>query len=243
MIISNHVLQLLKEIAVLFPVFLLVFTFRGFMQACVANLMGDSTAKEEGFLTLNPLAHVELFGLTAMMAIFFFFGSLLRDTIPGSMLLILLIILGVRWTHPVPIEESNFKNYRLGGIMTALSGLFGDIIIAFISVLTIRILLIAQIPRYALVSLLEILRTIIDISLFIGVLNLIPLPPFDGGKLLHYVLPQSQQYIVNWLEKYAFFIFVGVLLVPGISDFFLGGVSTITAIIKKALFTMNGLAP
>ena len=51
MIISNHVLQLLKEIAVLFPVFLLVFTFRGFMQACVANLMGIS-AREAGHVPI-----------------------------------------------------------------------------------------------------------------------------------------------------------------------------------------------
>ncbi len=208
------------------------------MQACVANLMGDSTAKEEGFLTLNPLAHVELFGLTAMMAIFFFFGSLLRETIPGSMLLILLIILGVRWTHPVPIEESNFKNYRLGGIMTALSGLFGNVLLAFISVIAIKILLITQIPLYVLVSLLEILRTIIDLSVFFGVLNLIPLPPFDGGKLLRYVLPQSQQFIVNWLEEYALFILLGIFFLPGINDFFFGSISLVAAVIKKNLSTL-----
>lgn len=238
MIVTNHVLQLLREIAVLFPVFLLVFTFRGFIQALVANLMGDSTAKEEGFLTLNPLAHVELFGLTAMIVIFFSFSSLLGDTIPRSILFILLIILGVRWVYPVPIEENNFKNYRLGGVLTALSGFIGTLILALISVITIRVLLITQIPRYALVSLLEILRTIVDVALFFGILNLIPLPPFDGGKLLRYVLPLSQQHIVNWLEEYALFILLGVFFLPGISDFFFGGISIIAAIIKKILFTL-----
>lgn len=238
MIGTNNVLQLLSSIAVLFPVFLLVFTFRGFIQALVANLMGDDTAKQEGFLTLNPLVHVEIFGLTLMILLFFVFGSLLGEALPRSIIFILLIILGARWTNPVPVEENNFKHYRLGGILTALSGSLGNVILATLSVLSIKGLLLTQIPRYALVSLLEILKTVVDIAIFFGVLDLIPLPPFDGGKLLRYVLPQSLQYVINWLEEYALFILLAVFFLPGISNFFLGGISLIAAVIKKMLFTL-----
>ena len=54
---QQEFLSLLSDIAILFPVFILVFTFRGFFKALVAKLMGDDTPRQEGFLTLNPIAH------------------------------------------------------------------------------------------------------------------------------------------------------------------------------------------
>ena len=236
--LNNKILMLFNDIAILFPVFLLVFTFKGFFQALAAKLMGDDTAQEEGFLTLNPIAHIDIFGLTTTILVFFFVGGLFGDSLPRAILFILLITFGVRWTIPVPIDDRNFKNYRLGGIMTALSGSFGNFVLAAIAIACMKILLALSLPAYASKSLFELIRSTIDLAIIFGVLDLIPLPPFDGGRVLRYALPESKQYIVEWLEQYALFIVLIVFFLPGVSDFFFGTISFLSSLIKRGLFKL-----
>lgn len=236
MTLSSNMLQILNLIATLFPVFLLVFTFKGFFQALVAKLMGDSTAQDEGFLTFNPLAHVDIAGLTIVLVVFFLLGGLLGEKIPRSILFIMLIALGVRWTIPVPLNDSNFKNYRLGGILTALSGSLGNFILAFCATVTIKIIFSVGFPRYALVTLLEIFKSVMSVAIFFGLLDLIPLPPFDGGRVLHYALPDSQQHIVAWLEQYALYILLILFFAPGISTIFLQGIALLGGLIEQLFF-------
>lgn len=235
---SNNLMQVLNLIATLFPVFLLVFTFKGFFQALVAKLMGDSTAEDEGFLTLNPLAHVDIAGLSIVLIVFFLLGALLGEKIPRGILFIMLITLGVRWTIPVPINDSNFKKYRLGGILTALSGSLGNFVLAFCATLAIKVVFACGLPRYALVSLLEILKSLMSVAIFFGLLDLIPLPPFDGGRILHYVLPYSQQHIVAWLEQYALYILLILFFAPGVSTLFLNGIATLGSLIERLFFVI-----
>lgn len=238
MTLSTNMLQMINLIATLFPVFLLVFTFMGFFQALIATWMGDSTPKNEGFLTLNPLAHVDIAGLTIVLVVFFLLGGLLGERIPRGILFIILIALGIRWTIPVIINDANFKNYRIGGILTALAASAGNFILAFLATLLIRIIFAAGLPRYALVSLLEIFKAVMSVSIFLGILNLIPLPPFNGGRILHYALPYSQQYIVDWLEQYALFILLILLFAPGISTIFLEGIALLGASVERLFFVI-----
>ena len=235
---STKILALLSDIALLFPVFLLVFTFKGFFQALAARIMGDDTAQQEGFLTLNPIAHIDVVGLTTTIIVFFFIGGLFGEALPRAVLFILLIIFGARWTIPVPIDDRNFKDYRVGGIVTALSGSIGNFVLATIAIGLMKILLAVSLPQYASSTLFEIVRALIDLSILFGVLDLIPLPPFDGGRILKYALPDSMQHIVAWLEEYALFIVLIVFFLPGISDIFFGGISMASAIIKRGLFKL-----
>jgi len=200
--------------------------------------MGDTTAEDEGFLTLNPIAHVDIFGLTTMILVFFFVGGLLGDSLPRAILFILLITFGVRWTHQVPINDNNFKNLRRGGILTSLSGSFGLFVLAAFAIGCMKILLAVSLPPYISKSLFELLRSTIDLSIIFGVLDLIPLPPFDGGRVLHYALPASKQYIIEWLEQYALIIVLVVFFLPGVSDFFFGGISFLSSLIKRGLFKL-----
>lgn len=231
----QQLLSALNDVAVFLPVFLIVFTWRGFIQALAAKIMGDDTAEREGFLTLNPLAHIDALGFLTVICIFFLIGGFLGSTIPRSFFLILLIMMGVRWTIPVPINDENFKKYRLGGIVSALSGSFGNIILAFIGIVILRLIFFSSLPGFALQTLMLIMQTLVDMSLFFCVLDLIPLPPFDGGRLLRYTLPQSAQYIVDWLETYSLFIFLFLFIAPGVSTVFFTGIATIALTIKKAL--------
>jgi len=234
--VSNYVLNILSDIALLFPVFLLVFTFKGFFQALFARLAGDRTAQNDGFLTLNPLAHIDVLGFLTILIVFFAIGSLLSGAIPRAFLFILVVAFGARIGIPVPINESNFKNYRLGGILTTLSGSLGNFVLAFVSVLMLRLVIYATLPKYALVTMVKIFDTLIEIALLYGVLDLIPLPPFDAGRMLRYVLPYSASNAISWLEEHSIFIILLLFFMPGVSDVFFNFILFASSFIKKIMF-------
>lgn len=232
---NHHIFSLLNDLAILLPVFLAVFTFRGFTQALFARLMGDRTAQRQGFLTLNPLAHVDLPGILITLVVMFGLGVLFVNQIPRTLLFIAIILLGVRWSYPVPIDDTEFKHYRLGGFLTTMAGPIGNFLCAFISFPILKLILISPIPPYMMATFIEIFRTLIDISLFFCALDLIPIPPFNAGRALRYILPKSSQGFLEWLEFYSIFIFLILILVPGISDIFFGIVHFGVLIIKQFL--------
>lgn len=233
---SSHILSLINDIAIFFPVFLIIFTWRGFFQAAVAKAMGDTTAQEDGFLTLNPLAHIDLVGFSTIILVYFFIGGFLPGMLPRAVLLIILIMLGARWTIPIPIDDTKFKRHRLGGILTSLAGPIGNFILAFLFVPLLRLIISPKIPPYAMFTFVEMFKTLIDMSLFLGVLDLIPLPPFDGGRFLRYAMPYSKQHIVDWLEQHSLYIFIVLFCFPIISDIFFSGILGIAGVIKKMMF-------
>ena len=233
---ADYILSLLNEVAVLFPTFLLVFTFRGFFQALIAKLMGDDTAQRDGFLTLNPLAHVDLIGLTVVLFVIFLINNLFTKILPRGMLLLLLIAVGARWTIPIPIDDNNFKWYKLGGIISSLAGSLGNFFLAFFMLILIRFFAFDNLPKYILLTLVDFFKAVIDISIFFGILDLIPLPPFDGGRILKYMLPYNKRYIVDWLKEYSLFIILILFFMPGISDIFWGGINLLHVGIKKQMF-------
>ncbi len=235
---QSQLLSALSEVVILLPVFLIIFTWRGFIQALFAKLMGDTTPEEDGFLTLNPTAHIDLLGLLTILGVFFIISAFFTGAIPRTVLLMMLVIMGVRWTHPVHVDETRFTHYRLGGIVTSLAGPIGNLFLAFISVGILKLLLQMTLAQYALISLLEILKNLISIAIFFGVIDLIPLPPFDGGKILRFALPYKMQHIVQWLEEYSFFIMLVLFFAPGVSSIFFGGLHVVSTIIKSFFFSI-----
>jgi len=233
---GNQALAALSEVAVLLPVFLLIFTWRGFSQACVAKWMGDTTAEEEGFLTLNPVAHVDVMGLLLILGVFFIIAGFLSGAIPRTVLLMILIMTGVRWTIPIPIDDRRFKRFRLGGVLTTLAGPFGNFLLAFMAVGLLKLSLQAGLARYALITVMEILKNLIRIALFFGVVDLIPIPPFDGGKLLRYALPYNAQGFVDKLEQHSLIIMIVLFFAPVISDIFFGGLMIIAEVLRILMF-------
>lgn len=233
---TSHMLAALNEVAVLLPVFLLIFTWRGFAQALSAKLMGDTSPEEDGFLTLNPLAHIDLVGLLTILAAFFAVTAFLSGAVPSTVLLMMLIMLGVRWTYPVQVDDTRFTNYRLGGVVTSLTGPFSNFLLAFLAVGAMKLVLQVGMAQFALVSFLEIFKTLVRVAIFFGVIDLIPLPPFDGGKLLRYLLPYSQQHIVQKLEEYSLIIMLVVFFMPGVSQVFFGGLFMLATLIKHFFF-------
>ena len=235
---GNQILSALNEVAILLPVFLLIFTWRGFMQALIAKMMGDRTPEDDGFLTLNPLAHVDLVGMLMILGGFFFAAAFLSSAIPRTILLMMLIMTGVRWTIPVHIDDRNFKNYRLGGIITSLTGPLSNFLLAFASVGMLRLVIALNLAPFATITIVEIIKMLIHLTLFFGVIALVPLPPFDGGKILHYALPYRLQWIVQKLEEYSLIILLVILFAPGISTLFFGGIFKVAWFIKRIMFSV-----
>ncbi len=234
---SPRILALLNQIAILFPVLLVVFTFKGFIQALTAKYMGDDTAEQDGFLTLNPLAHIDLFGLSIVLFGYLIIGFVFTDQLPSNMFFVILVTFGARMIIPVPVEDRNFKNFKLGGIITSLSGSIGNFILAIIAILLFKCLGLFSMPNYILISTMEVITKMLDITILFGILNLIPLPPFDGGRILRYIIPESHQHIVAWLEEYSLFIFLFLFVAPGISDGFFAMLSVASISIKRLLVT------
>ena len=234
-IMHTRMIDLLSQIAIVFPAFLAVFTFRGFFRAFVAKWMGDDTAYQEGFVSLNPLAHVDVAGLSIILLVMFVLGGLLVGVLDRRMLYIFIVFLGVRWAYPVPFEPRNFRNYKQGAILTILAGPIGCFLVALIFMYVHRFLPFRSMSIGVAKSLIEITSTTTMLGVYFGVLAFLPVPPFDGGRLLQFALPYLKQGIVTWLETYSFFIVLALFVLPGVSDAFFGFINSVSFVVVTLL--------
>ena len=85
------------------------------------------------------------------------------------------------------------------------------------------------------VTFIQIFDTLIYTALFFGFMDLIPVPPFDGGRLLRYILPRRWQHIVGWLEEYSLYILLILFVMPVVSDIFFGVIATCAFTMKTAM--------
>lgn len=158
--------------------------------------LGDTTAKDAGRLTLNPLKHLDLFGSLILPVSLFILSG-------GS------FILG--WAKPVPFNPMNLKDPKKGSGIIASVGPLSNFIVAAIFSLLLR--LIFPLSENALIaSLLPLLNTIVAINILLAIFNLVPLPPLDGSGILFSLLPKKYAHIQNFLMQYGFWILIFFLL-------------------------------
>lgn len=136
-----------------------------------ANWLGDPTARLSGRLTLNPIPHLD---------------PLMSVILPG-----LLIVTGSPFlfgaAKPVPYNPYNFTNQKWGEAIVAFAGPAANLMIAFVFAMIIR----ASEVFHLSVSFLELAFHIIILNIFLALLNLVPIPPLDGSKILPRLLPRS----------------------------------------------------
>lgn len=182
---------LLLEMAFSIVALLMVFPVHECAHGLTALAFGDNTAKYQGRLTLNPLAHIDLWGF------------------------LLLLGLGFGWAKPVQIDARNFKNRRLGTICTAAAGPLSNIIFCLITYLIYGILYVYAVRNS--IEWLEIFSTLfLYMALYnatFAVFNLIPFPPLDGSKIVGELLPFKLRYQYYNLERYSYIFFVVIILV------------------------------
>ncbi|WP_378955537.1 site-2 protease family protein [Pelosinus sp. sgz500959] len=166
------------------PALLIALTIHEYAHARVAVWMGDNTPKIMGRLTLNPIAHLDPFGL--IMLWLFKFG----------------------WAKPVPINPSNFKNWRQGTILVSLAGPISNVITAFLAAIIYGILAKLELLSSGIGT---VLTFTYSYNIIFAIFNLIPLPPLDGSKVLTNLLPARQGYMLEKIEPYAPFILLGLV--------------------------------
>lgn len=177
-----------------FGLLIIAMTVHEFAHGWTAYKLGDTTAKYSGRLTLNPLAHIDLFG-TILLPFFLFMTT-------GF---------AIGWAKPVPINYRALRNPKRDIIWIGLSGPMANIAFAFSLSLIWRI-----IPLSYSIGL--IFERLIYINMLLGVFNLIPIPPLDGSRILMGMLPQGLAAKYSAIEPYGFVI-VAVLTWLGMFGF------------------------
>ena len=158
----------------------------------VAYRMGDSTAKWSGRLTLNPLKHLDPVGT------------------------LMLFLAGFGWAKPVPVNFNNLSDKRKGLIFVSSAGIVANILFAFIALLFFRLF------STSFSGITHILvYYVVQINITLAALNLIPIPPLDGSKILMGIAWERTPYFLARLEPYGFFIIIGFLYL-GILDPLIG---------------------
>ena len=154
----------------------------------VAYRMGDSTAKHLGRLSLNPLKHLDPMGT------------------------IMLFIFGFGWAKPVPVNFSNIRDYRKGMILVSSAGIIANMILAFMALFLYSLLSPSESSMPGL-----LLYSFAKINIILAAFNLIPIPPLDGSKILMGFAPPNVQAYLLRLERFGFFIIIGLLYI-GVLD-------------------------
>jgi len=168
-------------------------TIHEFFHAWSALWQGDETAYNEGRLTLNPFAHLDMWGL------------------------FMLVVIGFGWGKPVPINPNNFKHGKLSDNLVSLAGIFSNLLslIVFSVILKLILTFTGLGPDNLLVNFLFLLITI---NLVFALFNLIPIPPLDGSHILFNLLPDRRFFAFK--ERFAHYGPI-ILLVLLLGDSFL----------------------
>jgi Zn-dependent protease len=169
----------------LYIVIVLSATFHEYAHGFIAYKLGDSTAKDAGRLTLNPLAHIDLMGTVIIPLFLLFYGG---------------VFLG--WAKPVPYNPYNLKDQKYGSLKVGIAGPSANLIIAVILGIFLRLAFTGIFGQWSLVNsqwslFLEAVALIVYINIFLALFNLIPFPPLDGSKVLMDLFPRFSRGIMS----------------------------------------------
>lgn len=168
---------------------LIAFSFHEFAHAMVADRLGDPTPRQQGRLTLDPMAHIDVIGF------------------------LLLLFAGFGWAKPVEIDPRNFKNRRWGDILVSIAGPLSNLILALIAYIVLTFLYTFTAFNNQIIR--GILSAIIGLNVALAVFNILPIPPLDG---YHVVKSLFFKYNVKFFwefERYSFIILI-ILIITGI---------------------------
>ena len=163
---------------------LICITLHELAHGIVAYWLGDTTAKDAGRLTLNPIRHLDLMGLVMMVV--FHFG----------------------WAKPVPVNMSRFENPRRGMAVTAVAGPLMNVLITIVFLFLYGLL---YKPLNGGGFVLEMIALTASISLSFAIFNILPISPLDGSKVLGAVLPDRQYALLMRYERYGMLLLLALV--------------------------------
>jgi Zn-dependent protease len=161
----------------------------------VARALGDRTAEMLGRLTLNPIKHIDPLGTIL---------------VPGLMLLLGGFLFG--WAKPVPVAMRNLRNPKRDMALVAVAGPAANLLMAVAWAVVLKVCVVYH-PSFGIVAVFGALMGAagIFINLILMALNLLPIPPLDGGRVLVGLLPEPASSAVARIEPFGLFIVIGAL--------------------------------
>lgn len=183
----------LTQILILIVCILVALVIHEFMHAYIGHVLGDTTASDQGRLSLNPLSHIDPIMTVAL-----------------PIITIVLFQVPILAAKPVPFSPDRVKFDDYGAAMIAAAGPFSNLGLAIISALAFN--LIGPVPGTLFYNFLD---TFIFLNVALFVFNLLPIPPLDGSRVVYAFAPESVRRIMEQLEPVGLFLIIGLILVGG----------------------------
>lgn len=166
------------------PALLIALTVHEYAHARMAVAFGDPTPRIAGRVTLNPIAHLDPFGL------------------------IMLWVAQFGWAKPVPINPYNFRNGKTGVILVSLAGVAANFLTALICAILLKLTGRTMLPA----EVDWVLQLTVQYNIILAVFNLIPIPPLDGSQIVTALLPGRQAYAYESIGRYGPFILMALVI-------------------------------
>jgi Zn-dependent protease len=187
-------LSLIQRIVVWILPVIFAITVHEVAHGWMAKKCGDNTAYQQGRLTLNPMKHIDWFGTVILPGLLLLTGT-------G-------FIFG--WAKPVPVDARNFKKPRKDMAWVALAGPVSNLLMALGWALVVRIGVLVGVEAISL-PLIYTGVAGISINLVLALINLLPIPPLDGSRVITGILPHYWAWQYNRMERYGFIILLVLL--------------------------------
>lgn len=176
---------------------LLAIPFHEVSHAFVSEKLGDPTARQLGRMTLNPAKHLDVMGLVSML------------------------VIGVGWAKPVPVDPRHYKNPKTGMAISAAAGPLSNLVLALASLVVYKLVLyggllaFGGVPPVWVDTIVLTLLYFVIINISLALFNLLPIPPLDGSRIFGILLPNRLYFAIQRYERYVMIaLFAAIFLLP-----------------------------